>query len=164
MTALTGSMTRRVMTALTLRVTLSRVMMSCDGTSMASWRRLTRTMVSTGRKTRMMPGPEASWRTRPRRKTTARSYSLRILMELRRYSRMMATAMRYGIMGQQLSGWGEFSSRDDCKWNRWTDVDCSLWVSCAGRFAAFSSSEWAAPLPLLMHDLRNKALSPALVL
>ena len=29
MTALTGSMTRRVMTALTLRVTLSRVMMSC---------------------------------------------------------------------------------------------------------------------------------------
>ena len=30
MTALTGSTTRRVMTALTLRVTLSRVMMSCE--------------------------------------------------------------------------------------------------------------------------------------
>jgi len=30
------------MTALTLRVTLSRVMMSCEGTSMASWRRETR--------------------------------------------------------------------------------------------------------------------------
>src|SRR5258707_228611 len=31
MTAFTGSMTRMVMTALTLRVTLSRVMMSCEG-------------------------------------------------------------------------------------------------------------------------------------
>jgi hypothetical protein len=40
-----------------LEVTLSRVMTSCEGTSMASWRRETRTIWSMGRKTRMTPGP-----------------------------------------------------------------------------------------------------------
>lgn len=38
-------------------------------------------------------------------------------MELRKYRAMTAKARRTGIsMGYRLSGWGEFSSRGDCKW------------------------------------------------
>ena len=78
-------MTRRKITALTLSVTLSRVMMSCGGTSIASWRSEMRTIRSTGANTRMMPGPFSCPSKRPRRKITPRSYSARILIELRRY-------------------------------------------------------------------------------
>ena len=58
-TASLGSMTRRKITAFTFKVTLSRVMMSCGGTSSASWRSETRTIWSIGAKTRMSP---ALWR------------------------------------------------------------------------------------------------------
>jgi hypothetical protein len=37
---------------------------------------------------------------------------------------MTAMAMRNGI-GFELSGWGEFSSRSDCKWITAAVVDCA---------------------------------------
>ena len=49
---------------------------------------------SNGRKTRMMPGPFGVGSARPSRKITARSYSRRILMELRMYSTTMAMTIK----------------------------------------------------------------------
>src|ERR1700737_541525 len=86
-------MTRRKITAFTFRVTLSRVMMSCGGTSRASWRSEIRTMRSTGTNTRMIPGPLAFGSSRPRRKITPRSYSRRILIELTMYRTTIITRM-----------------------------------------------------------------------
>ena len=73
-------------------VTLSRVIMSCGGTSRASCRNEIRTMRSIGANTRMMPGPFAFGSKRPRRKITPRSYSARILIELRMYRAKMMIA------------------------------------------------------------------------
>src|SRR6202021_869877 len=84
-------MTRKKITAFTLSVTLSRVMMSCGGTSRASWRNETRTMRSIGANTRMTPGPLAALKRRPRRKITPRSYSANILTELSKYRTTMMT-------------------------------------------------------------------------
>src|SRR5262245_13035090 len=77
------------MTALTETVTLSRVITSCGGTSMVTVRKLTLTIRSIGRKTRITPGPLAAGNTRPSLKITPRSYSGRILIELHRYSTMI---------------------------------------------------------------------------
>src|ERR1700733_1588988 len=98
MTAFDGSTTRRVMTAFTLRVTLSRVMMSCGGTSSTSCRSVTRTIWSKGRKMRMTPGPFGVGIAWPRRKTTARSYSRRILIEPRTYRTTMTMMMRLNML------------------------------------------------------------------
>src|SRR5260370_29193712 len=78
-------MTRKKMTAFTFTVTLSLVTTSCGGTSRLARRSEIRTMRSIGRKTRISPGPFGCGKTRPRRKTTARSYSERILMEVSAY-------------------------------------------------------------------------------
>src|SRR5947209_4314961 len=86
-------MTRRKTTAFTFSVTLSRVMMSCGGTSNASCRSEMRTIRSIGANTRKMPGPLASLSRRPRRKMTPRSYSGRILIELSRYKPKITTAI-----------------------------------------------------------------------
>src|SRR5215469_3135302 len=64
-------------------------MMSCGGTSSACWRRSTLTILCTGPKTKMIPGPLALARRWPKVKITARSYSRRILMELRAHKRSM---------------------------------------------------------------------------
>src|ERR1043165_175000 len=87
-------MTRRKTTAFTFSVTLSRVMMSCGGTSNASCRSDTRTIRSIGAKTRKSPGPFASGSRRPRRKITPRSYSGRILIEASRYRPKMMAKIR----------------------------------------------------------------------
>src|SRR5712692_2190143 len=87
MTARDGSITRKKITAFTFTVTLSRVTTSCGGTSRVSIRRDTRTMRSTGTKTKQTPGPLGFVSTRPRRKMTPRSYSARILMEEMRYTK-----------------------------------------------------------------------------
>jgi len=68
---------------LTFTETLSLVMTSCGGMSRAIRRRLTLTMRSMGENTRMIPGPFGLESTRPSRKITPLSYSLRILMEFR---------------------------------------------------------------------------------
>ncbi len=94
--ALRGSITRMKITAFTFNVTLSRVMMSCGGTSSASCRSETRTMRSNGLKTKMMPGPLGSSSRRPRRKITPRSYSARILMQERTQMTTMTSATRIG--------------------------------------------------------------------
>src|SRR5436309_13629531 len=86
-------MTRRKTTAFTFSVTLSRVMMSCGGTSNASCRSEMRTILSIGAKTRKMPGHLASLSRRPGRKMTPRSYSGRILIELSRYKPKITTAI-----------------------------------------------------------------------
>ena len=52
-----GSMTRKKITAFTLIETLSRVITSCGGTSMATVRRLTFTILSTNGTSRTRPGP-----------------------------------------------------------------------------------------------------------
>src|ERR671912_853962 len=69
------------MTALTFTDTLSRVMTSCGGTSMTIVRRLTRTMRSIGHATNVNPGPFGWSISLPSLKTTARSYSFRILID-----------------------------------------------------------------------------------
>src|ERR1700722_16112044 len=134
MTALVGSTTRRGMTALTLRVTLSRVMTSCGGTSIASWRRLTRTIWSRGRKIQMRPGPAAACLTRPRRKMTPRSYSLRMLRQLTRERTTMTMKKKSGrdIMGSGLC-------RPDC--GRRCDCICRCGSSSCGRLEAVEKAE-----------------------
>src|SRR5262245_54909456 len=79
-------------------------MTSCGGTSKATVRRLTRTMRSMGRNTRITPGPFGRGRSFPRRKMTPRSYSDRILTELIRYSRAMTTKIRTGDIGIGITG------------------------------------------------------------
>jgi hypothetical protein len=74
--------------------------MSCGGTSKASWRSEMRTILSIGAKTRKIPGPFASGSSRPRRKITPRSYSGRILMELRMYR---ASTTRTTITGTDIA-------------------------------------------------------------
>jgi hypothetical protein len=54
-------------------------MMSCGGTSKTRMRRSTRTICCTPGMMKMMPGPNTRC-TRPRKNTTARSYSRRILI------------------------------------------------------------------------------------
>src|SRR5512135_2130749 len=73
-------------------------MTSWGGTSMVISRRLMRTMRSMGEKIRMMPGPLGFSRTRPRRKTTARSYSRRILIEFRMYSTIRPMTMMGNVI------------------------------------------------------------------
>src|SRR3990172_9264657 len=73
-----GVTTRKYTTALTFTVTLSRVIASCEGTSMVITLRSTFTMRSTNGMRRMKPGPLTPTY-RPRRKTTPRSYSWTIL-------------------------------------------------------------------------------------
>src|ERR687898_573699 len=70
------------MTAFTRAGTLSRVMMSCGGTSMVTVLRSILTILSTKGKRINSPGPLGPPWTRPRRKITPRSYSLTILMAL----------------------------------------------------------------------------------
>src|SRR5258707_10957027 len=72
-------------------------MMSCGGTSSACWRRSMRTIFWTGANTKIRPGPLASCIRRPREKITPRSYSRRILMQLRKYRTIMTTAARRGM-------------------------------------------------------------------
>src|SRR6266571_2501148 len=79
-TAFCGSTTRKYTTAFTFTETLSRVITSCGGTSCTTVRSDTRTMRSIGKNTRAIPGPFAASSSRPRRNTTALSYSFRILM------------------------------------------------------------------------------------
>src|SRR5205807_8978270 len=75
----------------------------CGGTSSASWRSEIRTMRSTGANTRMIPGPLGLGSSRPRRKITPRSYSRRILIELRMYRTTIIMAMKgIGIIGRLL--------------------------------------------------------------
>src|SRR5579885_525033 len=64
-------------------VTLSRVITSCGGTSSVTVRRSIRTERSRTGMTKITPGPRNGV-SRPRRKTTARSYSFRILSPLSR--------------------------------------------------------------------------------
>ena len=54
------------------------------GSNMTIVRRLTRTIRSMGANTKMTPGPFGASSSFPRRNTTARSYSFRILIELSR--------------------------------------------------------------------------------
>src|ERR1017187_2184047 len=77
MTAATGSTTRKYTTASTVTETLSRVMISCLGTSIVTTRRSIRTMRSTMGISSTRAGPLAL-RSFPSRNTTARSYSRRI--------------------------------------------------------------------------------------
>src|SRR5919112_3097498 len=70
------------MTAVTLAGTLSRVIMSCGGTSIVTVLRSILTILSTKGKRMNSPGPLGPPCTRPRRKITPRSYSLTILMAL----------------------------------------------------------------------------------
>src|SRR3989304_4475110 len=94
MMAFSGSSTRKEITAFTLIDTLSRVMTSWGGTSMATVRRLTFTILSTNGIRRRRPGPRPSppgLKTDraffPSRKMTPRSYSRRILtIELKKKS------------------------------------------------------------------------------
>src|SRR5512135_3569788 len=59
-------------------------------------RRLTRTIRSIGAKTRMTPGPLGCGNSLPRRKMTPRSYSARILIELKRYRSTIRAKMKRG--------------------------------------------------------------------
>ena len=79
------------MTAFTFKETLSRVMVSWDGTSMATVRRLTFTILSMIGISNSRPGPfpvppglSRALEIRPSRKTTPRSYSRSTLTELDR--------------------------------------------------------------------------------
>src|SRR5690606_18394493 len=74
MTERTGSHTLNITTALTRAVTLSRVMTSCGGMVRVTTRWSTRTDRSRNGSMSTRPGPSAP-RSRPRRKTTSRSYS-----------------------------------------------------------------------------------------
>src|SRR5579864_572184 len=60
---------------------LSRVMMSCGGTSSVSMRKLMRVSTSMGQMTIFTPAPFASGNMRPRRSTTPRSHSLMMYSE-----------------------------------------------------------------------------------
>src|SRR5512137_1803405 len=86
------------MTAFTLMETLSRVITSCEGTSMVIVRVSTRTMRSTTGMRMMRPGPFVGM-ILPRRKMTARSYSLRIRMDAARnmMTRTTTTMIGYNI-------------------------------------------------------------------
>src|SRR5512134_904038 len=98
-----GSRTRKYSTALTLIETLSRVITSWGGTSIATTRRSTRTILSMTGISRMSPGPLAPM-TRPSRKITPRSYSFRILMALYRNRITMTSSAKYGIIPFLLPG------------------------------------------------------------
>jgi len=69
---------------LTFTETLSRVMMSCAGTSWTTVRSEIRTMRSNGQKIRTSPGPFGRLPSRPSQNVTARSYSFRTLIHLKR--------------------------------------------------------------------------------
>src|SRR5512142_479717 len=73
-------MTRKYTTAETFTETLSRVMMSCCGTSCTIVRSDTRTIVSNGQKMNVNPGPFGVGDSRPSQNVTARSYSFRMLI------------------------------------------------------------------------------------
>ena len=79
---------------MTLTETLSRVMTSCGGTSRTTVRSGMVTIRSSGQKRKMRPGPFGSASTRPRRKTTPRSYSLRTLIHSRRSEIPKTTTIR----------------------------------------------------------------------
>src|SRR5947208_8068340 len=97
-TASSGSTTRKYTTALTLTVTLSRVMASWAGTSRVTMRRSTLRIRSTPGMRKNSPGPRAPTR-RPRRKMTPRSYSCTILIvELSRTSASTTMATRTIMM------------------------------------------------------------------
>src|SRR5208282_2888106 len=81
-TAREGSTTRKYRTALTLTVTLSLVITSCGGMSSVTVRRSIRAIRSSTGITKITPGPRYGV-SRPRRKTTPRSYSLSTLSPLR---------------------------------------------------------------------------------
>src|SRR5918912_4503130 len=68
------------MIALTFTETLSREITSCGGTSNTRVLRSTRTICWIGGTTKIRPGPFTLSK-RPRKKTTARSYSRRILID-----------------------------------------------------------------------------------
>src|SRR5215210_1833988 len=70
------------MTAVTLAGTLSRVMISCGGTSMVTVLRSILTILSTTGRRMKSPGPFGPPCTLPSLKITPRSYSLTILMAL----------------------------------------------------------------------------------
>src|SRR3954468_17039087 len=88
--ALRGSITRKYTTAFTLTETLSRVMTSCGGTSKTRVRRSTRTICWIGGTTKIRPGPFTLSK-RPRKNTTPRSYSRRILIDEMASSRSSKT-------------------------------------------------------------------------
>src|SRR5262249_19915931 len=123
------------MTALTETVTLSRVITSCGGTSMVTVRKLTLTMRSIGRNTRITPGPLAAGRTRPSLKITPRSYSGRILIELKRYSAII----RITITGIDRN----------CVWS----IACLLILGYLRRLAKAPARQFAAsPAETLIKD------------
>ena len=85
-------MTRKYTTAFTFSETLSRVMTSCGGTSHVTTRSETRTIRSIGQMMSTSPGPFSCFRTVPRRNTTARSYSRRMLRHRNTKMRMASAA------------------------------------------------------------------------
>src|ERR671920_679500 len=79
------------MTAVTRAGTLSRVMISCGGTSMVTVLKSILTILSTNGRRIKSPGPLGPPCTRPRRKITPRSYSLTILIALVRMDKTITT-------------------------------------------------------------------------
>src|SRR5260370_32769910 len=84
--------TRKWATGLSFRDTLSRVITSWGGTSQVTTRSDIFTILSIGQRMTMTPGPLSFFRTCPRRNTTARSYSRRMLRHLIIQMRKIITA------------------------------------------------------------------------
>src|SRR3954451_12130399 len=80
MIASSGSTTRKYTTAFTFTETLSREITSCGGTSNTRVLKSTRTICWIGGTTKISPGPFTPPK-RPRKNTTPRSYSRRILID-----------------------------------------------------------------------------------
>src|ERR1700684_3962117 len=85
-------------------------MTSCGGTSHVTTRSETLTILSIGQKIRTRPGPFSFLSTRPRRNTTARSYSRRIFMQLNSQTRKTKTTI---AIGSAASGYMVHLSGDD---------------------------------------------------
>src|SRR6202521_3071519 len=71
-------------------------MMSCGGTSHVTTRRDTLTILSIGQRMRTRPGPFSFLRTRPKRNTTARSYSRMMFRQLNNQTRTMRIGIAIG--------------------------------------------------------------------
>src|SRR4051812_34714490 len=96
MIASSGSTTRKYTTAFTFTETLSREITSCGGTSNTRVLKSTRTICWIGGTTKISPGPFTLSK-RPRKNTTPRSYSRRILIDAiaSSTSRTTAPPMKY---------------------------------------------------------------------
>ena len=73
-------------------------MTSCGGTSQVTVRSDTRTILSMGQKMGITPGPLSFLSTRPKRKTTARSYSRKMFKHLKnQMTKMMMAVTTTGV-------------------------------------------------------------------